>query len=172
MSRNPRKKRPNRDILGDFCVSWLSRKERSDLTVILALSTLGTAPHNVTTVPQSSLTENEDALLRDAEIYASNMGVSLDEAVNRFTLQEIAGNLEAEIYEKETETFARLWLEHTPNFRLIVQFTGNGDETLKPYIPGKLTDITEVRTAKVSLATLEEIQKQVTAAKGCAEPSI
>lgn len=133
------------------------------LTVILALSTLGAAPHNVTTVARSSLTENEDALLRDAKIYASNMGVSLDEAVNRFKLQEIAGNLEAEIYEKETETFAGLWLEHTPKFRLIVQFTRDGDETLKPYIPEELTDITEVRTAKISLATLEEMQKEVTA---------
>lgn len=133
------------------------------LTVVLALSTLGAVPHNVTTVPQSPLTENEDALLRDAKIYASNMGVSLDEAVNRFKLQEIAGNLEAEIYEKETETFAGLWLEHTPEFRLIVQFTRDGDETLKSYIPEELTGITEVRTAKVSLVNLEEIQKEVTA---------
>lgn len=133
------------------------------LAVVIALSPSGAIPRNVEAAPQVLSEDNEDALLRDAKIYASNMGVSLDEAVNRFKLQEIAGNLEAEIYEKETETFAGLWLEHTPKFQLIVQFTRDGDETLKSYIPEELTDITEVRTAKVSLATLEEIQKEVTA---------
>jgi hypothetical protein len=134
------------------------------LAMVMALSPLGAVPQNVEAAPQVLSEDNEDALLRDAKIYASNMGVSLDEAVSRFKLQSIAGDLDAELSVKEAETFAGLWLEHTPEFRLVVQFTRDGEQTLKSYLPEELTGITEVRTAKVSLANLEEIQKEVTAA--------
>jgi hypothetical protein len=111
----------------------------------------------------SNLVEPEEALLRDAEIYALNMQITLDESMNRFKIQEIAGHLEAELYEKEIKTFAGLWIEHTPEFRLVVQFTQDGDQTIKPYIHEELTNIIVVNTAKVSLAILEETQKEISA---------
>ena len=100
-------------------------------------------------------------LLFDAQVYASNMNVSVDEAILRFQLQDIAGDLDAELTTNETETFAGLWIEHTPEFRVVVQFTRDGEETMKPYLKQhtELANIVEVRnTAKVSLAELQKAQ--------------
>ncbi len=131
------------------------------LAVVIALAPSGAIPQNVEAVPQVLSEDNEDALLWDAKIYASNMGVSLDEALKRFGLQDIAGDLDAELSVKEAETFAGLWLEHTPEFQVIVQFTRNADETIKPYISKELADIVEVRTAKWSLVELQKAQDDV-----------
>jgi hypothetical protein len=104
--------------------------------------------------------DDKDPLLYDAQAYASNTGVSIDEALRRFQLQDIAGELDAELSTKEVKTFAGLWVEHTPEFRVVVQFTLNGEETIKPYLKQhpELTNIVEVRTAGASLAELQRAQ--------------
>lgn len=104
--------------------------------------------------------EDEDPLLQDAQEYASDTGVNIDEALSRFQLQDIAGDLDAELSTKEVETFAGLWIEHTPEFYVIVQFTHDGEETIKPYLKQhiELANIIEVRTANVSLANLRRAQ--------------
>jgi len=101
----------------------------------------------------------EEALRRDSQEYASHFGVDLDEAVHRLKLQRPAGDLGAELAAKERDTFAGLWIQHTPEFRIIVQFSHDGEETIRAYIEnGPLADIVEVRTANVSLAELEAAQ--------------
>ncbi|NQE06398.1 hypothetical protein C5S32_11065 [ANME-1 cluster archaeon GoMg1] len=110
---------------------------------------------------QDDGTNPAKGLLFDAQVYASNMNVSVDEAILRFQLQDIAGDLDAELTTNETETFAGLWIEHTPEFRVVVQFTRDGEETMKPYLKKypEFADIVEVRnTAKVSLADLQRAQ--------------
>ncbi|MGP8323804.1 MAG: S1 family peptidase [Methanosarcinaceae archaeon] len=104
--------------------------------------------------------DDKNVLLYDAQIYASNTGVSIDEALRRFQLQDIAGELDAELSMNETGTFAGLWVEHTPKFRIVVQFTRDGEETIKPYLKQhtELASIVEVRTANVSLANLRRAQ--------------
>jgi len=130
------------------------------LVIASALSPFGAVAQG-TEGKSSVLFNDNDPLLWDAQVYASNMGVSLDEAIRRFQLQDIAGDLDAELSMKEAETFAGLWLEHTPEFRLVVQFTRNAEETIKPYISKELADIVEVRTAKVSLLELQKAQDDV-----------
>ncbi|MCX9012442.1 MAG: PGF-CTERM sorting domain-containing protein [Candidatus Methanoperedens sp.] len=104
--------------------------------------------------------DNKDPLLYDAQIYASNNNVSTEEALHRFQLQDIAGKLDAELSKNETGTFAGLWVEHTPEFRVVAQFTRNGEEIIKPYLKQhtELANIVEVRTANVSLANLQRDQ--------------
>ncbi|VVB84640.1 Uncharacterised protein [uncultured archaeon] len=104
--------------------------------------------------------DDKDPLLYDAQIYASNNNVSTEEALRRFQLQDIAGKLDAELSKNETGTFAGLWVEHTPEFRVVVQFTRDGEETIKPYLKQytELANIVEVRTANVSLANLQRDQ--------------
>ncbi len=104
--------------------------------------------------------DDKDALLYDAQGYASNTGVSVEEALHRFQLQDIAGKLDAELSMNETGTFAGLWVEHKPQFKIVVQFTRNGEETIKPYMNQhvELANIVEVRTANVSLANLQRDQ--------------
>ena len=53
--------------------------------------------------------EDEDAVRRDAEVYAEYEGVSVDEAVRRFGLMDDAGPLQAEIVESE-ESYAGSWV--------------------------------------------------------------
>ena len=58
-----------------------------------------------------------DPASREAEGYAAHHGVSLEEAQNRFTLQRLAGELNAVLSDREGRTFAGLWIEHTlPSF--------------------------------------------------------
>jgi len=98
----------------------------------------------------------EEALIRDAKMYASRFGVDLDEAIRRLKLQSEIGDLNAELAAKERDTFAGLWIQHQPEYRVIVQFTRNGRITIQPYIGnGPLADTIEVRTASVTLAELE-----------------
>jgi hypothetical protein len=106
--------------------------------------------------------DNKDPLLYDAQIYALNNNVSTEEALHRFQLQDIAGKLDAELSMNETGTFAGLWVEHNPKFKIVVQFTRNGEETIKPYLEqhSELANIVEVRTANMSLANLRRDQAE------------
>lgn len=105
------------------------------------------------------------APLNDAEIYAENMGVSVEEANRQFHLQEVAGELDAALSANESDTFAGLWVEHTPVFRIVVLFTAeNGAETLQPYLTDELAEVVEVRTAGTSLAELQQAQIELAAA--------
>ena len=103
----------------------------------------------------------ELATSEQAQIYASNHNISTEEALHRFQLQDIAGELDAELSMGEAETFAGLWIEHNPKFKIVVQFTRDGGETIKPYLKlhTELANIVEVRTAKVlSLVDLQKAQ--------------
>lgn len=105
------------------------------------------------------LTNDEDPRIF-GEIYAKHFGVTVDEAVRRFELQDMTGRLDEEVTTREAETFAGLWIEHTPEFKVVVLFTRNAEETIKPYLQSypELAEIIEVRTAKMSLVELENVQ--------------
>ena len=63
--------------------------------------------------------------------------------------------------DREGQTFAGLWIEHTPRYRIVVQFTQNAQETIALYIHSdELTEVLEVRTADVSLTELREAQSE------------
>ncbi|HIE56888.1 MAG TPA: hypothetical protein EYP88_01465 [Anaerolineales bacterium] len=84
----------------------------------------------------------EEALIQDAKMYTSRFGVDLDEAIRRLKLQSEIGDLNAELAAKEQDTFAGLWIQHQPEYRVIVRFTRNGGVTTQPYIEnGPLADI-------------------------------
>lgn len=106
---------------------------------------------------------NEEGELFLAEIYAKQHGVTVDEAIKRFKLQDIAGKLSEDLITKEADTLAGYWIEHTPKFKLVVLFTCDAEETIKPYLQKykELADIIEVGTAKMSLVELQNIQEEV-----------
>lgn len=94
-------------------------------------------------------------LAQDAKMYATEFDVDLNEAIRRLKLQGDIGDLNADLSEKEEKTFASLWIQHKPEYRVIVQFTQNGEAILQPYIKdGPLTDMIEVRMANVTLNQL------------------
>lgn len=98
------------------------------------------------------------ALLEDATPYAAEHEVSLDEAVRRLQLQDEIGRLD-EMLTTQEPSFAGLWIEHTPQYRLVVRFQDKAAEKrLRARIaasPLKAMTV-ETRPAAVSLTTLEK----------------
>ncbi|CAG0937598.1 Large cysteine-rich periplasmic protein OmcB [Thermoflexales bacterium] len=106
---------------------------------------------------------SEDAAYRnDAEAYVAAFGGTIDEAVRRLKLQGPITQLDAVLQTQEKTTFAGLWIEHTPRFRVVAQFTQGGEETVLPYIQnGPLTDLVEVQTVPISLEQLRVTHSNV-----------
>ncbi len=71
-------------------------------------------------------------------MYAKDQDVPLEEAVRRLQLQESVGKLGAELEANERDTFAGLWIEHEPEYRVVAAFTRDGEETIRPYVEGGL----------------------------------
>ncbi|HEX2095337.1 MAG TPA: hypothetical protein VHG28_23275 [Longimicrobiaceae bacterium] len=102
---------------------------------------------------------------RDAQSYAASRGVSIEEAVRRLQLQTTIGELNARLESQEQATFAGLWIEHQPEFRVVARFTQNGEQTLARYVTGTpLAGLVQAQPAQVTLARLHEIQKAALAA--------
>jgi|GEM_PF-1174794 len=104
-------------------------------------------------------------LLPDVAWYAEEMGVSREEAAWRLEMQQALGELRLEprLREQEAETFAGLWLQHRPEFRLVVAFTGGGEETMRPYLEGEpVAGLVEVRDG-YTYTLAELLQAQETA---------
>ena len=103
-----------------------------------------------------------DAVLMDAGWYARQYGVSLEEAYRRLTLQDEIGDLGAKLARNEVSTFAGLWIEHEPIYRVVIAFTRNGKETLAPYIVDTpLAELIELRVYEMTYAELEELQQEL-----------
>lgn len=111
--------------------------------------------------PVSTSVEVSDALRRDAEKMAEQLGISVDEAIRRAQLQDPIGVLGAELEREEVDTFAGLWIQHEPEYRVVVAFTRNGEETIRRYVKNTpLADLIEVRTAEVTLVELKAAQEE------------
>lgn len=100
-----------------------------------------------------------DGLLRDAQNYAQTYGVSVAEAVRRLELQESIGALNAELTAQESNTFAGLWIEHQPAYRVVAAFTHDGDATLRRHARGQVASIATARSAGLTLVQLEAAQQ-------------
>ena len=102
------------------------------------------------------------ALLQDAASYAAQYGVAVDEAVRRLRLQREIGDLDALLVEEERATFAGLWIEHQPRYRVVARFTDSaGEARLRRRLAGgQLADLVETRSARWSLEQLEQQQKE------------
>ena len=114
-----------------------------------------------TTQPTAASVEVSDALRRDAETMAEDLGISVDEAIRRLKLQDPIGTLGAELERLEADTFAGLWIQHEPEYRIVVAFTRNGEETIQPYVENTpLANLIEVRTAEATYEELKAAQQK------------
>ena len=123
------------------------------------------SPNGDTPQPDGELSPIE----QDAQMYAQQFGVSQEEAVTRLTLQDSIGELGAEIESNESATFAGLWIQHKPEYRVVVAFTKDGEATIAKYVQGgALAELIEVRTADATLRELEKAQRDVDSRMGWA----
>lgn len=94
-------------------------------------------------------------------MYATAQSVTVEEAVRRLDLQDEIGELGRVLAERERATFAGLWIEHQPKYRVVAAFTRGGEATLRPYLENSpLADLLDVQTARVTLAQLEADQAE------------
>jgi hypothetical protein len=96
---------------------------------------------------QAPIADGNQALQQDAALLLlAGVGISLQPAI---------GELNRVLLEKEAATFAGLWIEHQPDYHVVVSFTEIDPEFLATYVEAALIDGVEVRTAPVPLAALE-----------------
>lgn len=130
------------------------------LLIAACVPAFQTAPQAAPPTPAS-----DQALRQGAQQYAAEMGITLEEALARLSVQseESITTLQNQLQTHEAETFAGLWLQHQPEFRVVVAFTQNGAATLQKYVPegSELAHLLEVRSAQYSLAQLEADQQAV-----------
>ena len=127
--------------------------KRAGLALLVIALLAGCVPvrSSTTQTPQVS-----EALRRDAEAMAGDLGITVDDAVRRLQLQDDIGDLRAALASAEAETFAGLWIQHDPEYRIVVAFTRGGKRTVRPYLGGKTwADLVEVRDADATLSELE-----------------
>jgi streptogrisin C len=103
------------------------------------------------------------ALLQDAASYAAQNNVSLDEAVHRLTLQQEISRLE-ETLVKQEPSFAGLWIEHQPQYKLVVRFQDPAAEArLRTRLRGTPLE-KMMRETRPAVATLAQLEKRRAAA--------
>lgn len=134
--------------------------------VVIIVATLWLLPASSSTrtanapLPCPHVPEN-DALWMDAQYYARDFGVSVEEAVCRLALQGKVGPLGSALRSGEPDTYGGLWIHHEPDFGVTVLFTENPEATLAPYvIDHPLRGIIKARKAEASLRYLEQAQNR------------
>lgn len=100
------------------------------LAVVVALGVVFAAPADSQS-PEELDAEliDENPLIRDAATYAAGHEVEIEEALRRLELQDFVGNFEAELTAMEREGFAGVWIQHEPEYRVIVSFTCRDSES-------------------------------------------
>ncbi len=127
------------------------------LVPLILLASCRTAVDNVG--PQNvSVLANGDALRKDAAQYAKEVGVPLDEALRRLKLQDEIGKFDAKLTNGEPATFGGLWIQHEPDFRVIVNMTSNAGKVADYARSTSFASIVEVRKVAKSLKQLEAEQ--------------
>ncbi len=133
------------------------------LVVMIIIITVFTATVAAqTTEDAASEPVGQEAFIKDAEEYALAMNVSLEEAIQRLSFQDAIGDLQGKLSAEE-DVFAGLYVQHTPNYQVIVLLTRIEENLLDNYITNiALSDIVTVRQVNVSLAELRAAQKLIT----------
>ena len=90
--------------------------------------------------------------------YAALNGISYEEGKRRFDLINKLRNLESILTRDNPNTFAGLWIEHQPRFKIVVQFVGEPQKDISNYIKKELQDVIEVRRTETSLVDLEKLR--------------
>ena len=111
-----------------------------------------------------SLSDVSPEIVEDARDYAEAYGVSLDEAIGILAGQEAIGDLGYALQSSEIATFGGLWIQHEPDYRIVVAFTRDGEETIRSYLEGtSVTGIVEVRQVEKSLVELGRAREEAEA---------
>lgn len=92
---------------------------------------------------------------------ARQEGISVEKFQRQEALGDDVGRLAAALKKNERETYAELEIEYGPEFRVIVYSTGDGEDTVRPYVRcTPLEGLVEVRTVEASIVELSAAQNE------------
>ena len=128
------------------------------IVLIIAISTLFAGISTVFGADNDNLPEQKGLQQIAAEQYSKRFEISVEEALNRLELMDSFPELENELTINEPKTFGGLWIQHEPEFKIVVAFTSNGEEKINKYIPEGLPSYFEIRTVDATQAALEREQ--------------
>ena len=117
----------------------------------------GDIPGNQETQKDLRITED----MPEVKLYAERFNVSLSEATRRLNLQDSVDDYYEQLEEKHAETFAGLYFEHEPNYRIVVQFVNGIPPDVTRDVPDSARKDLEHREVRFSLAELEAVQEEV-----------
>jgi streptogrisin C len=102
----------------------------------------------------------EESFGKEAERYAAHFGVSHKKASQRLRLQKPIGLLNAALVQNERGSFAGLWIEHLPHFRIMIRSTDtHAQSRIRRYVAGtELAGLIRILPAGLSLDRLESSQ--------------
>lgn len=97
----------------------------------------------------------DSPLARDAQAFAEMEGISLEEALKRLEFQDSIGDTQAAMMNDLSGTFGGLWVEHSPDYRVVIALTDGDEGSIRPYIDGKpWSSFVHVEPVKYSLVEL------------------
>jgi len=116
-------------------------------TLILCLSTAGCGA-----VPGEPGMLTEEAT---PGAVSGQRGILAEEAAAGASLDDLTASLNMMLETREASTFAGLWIEQQPYYRVFVAFTSHGQATLERYVAGTpLEGVVQLRTARFTYAEL------------------
>ena len=100
--------------------------------------------------------EDDDALQQDLALMSEQTGVPLTELEAQMEYEAAITELNVRLQANEADTFAGLWIEREPIYRVAVAFTENGAETVAKYVAegDALTAVLDIRPATYTQAQL------------------
>ena len=96
----------------------------------------------------------------EVQWYADYAHVSLDEAVRRLRLVDVIDEMDANIRENYDDVFAGIFIQHKPEYKVVIQFARTIPSGAFQLIPGPLQNDIEVRQVKFSQKELEKARAQ------------
>lgn len=116
----------------------------------------GAPPAAKPTAPQVQSSAADEAMRQDAAAYAKEFGVAPDEAARRIRVRADQDEAIERLRAADRERFAGLWIEHQPQFRIVVRLKGDApaEQELAERAKGMAIPVTFVTGAK---ATEDEV---------------
>jgi hypothetical protein len=99
-----------------------------------------------------------------ADLYAKHYGVSIDEALHRLKLQDSFPGLSTALENNEKDTYGGLWIQHAPDYKIIIAFTRDGEKTISGYTKYITTEVApyiEIRTVNKSFVELKDDESKL-----------
>jgi hypothetical protein len=134
--------------------------ERIGGLIVVGLFLAGCIPAPGAAVQSTPTAGIPEPMQQVAEEMATSWGLSVEEAYQRLRVEDPIGTLQVELAEWEADTFAGLWIENEPQYRVVVAFTRDGEKTLEPYLENRSIPGLTLRKARFTYAQLEAMQAQ------------